>query len=115
MGARANVCEHVCFDGVRDGVSQRVRGRKRRRRKENGEWRGRGMERVEVFMYVPAYIHTCIHTTIHARNSHPPTDNFRAVNDRYVFPRHPVPNRQLVVVQLCACAGVIFHILNIVV
>ena len=73
------------------------------------------MERVEVFMYVPAYIHTCIHTTIHAGNSHPPTDNFRAVNDRYVFPRHPVPNRQLVVVQLCACAGVIFHILNIVV
>ena len=80
---------------------------------ERGEWRERGMERVKAFMYVPVYIHANIHTNIHARNSHPPTDNFRAVNDRYVFPRHPVPNRQLVVVQLCACASVIFHILNI--
>ena len=74
--------------------------------------RNRESGSIHVRTCVYSYMHTY---DLHARNSHPPTDNFRAVNDRYVFPRHPVPNRQLVVVQLCACAGVIFHILNIVV
>ena len=59
MGARANVCEHVCFDGVRDGVSQRVRGRKRRRRKENGEgeeWREWKYSCTYLRIFIHAYI-----------------------------------------------------------